>query len=117
MHDEIKAGSELYKVFSDSRAGRNVPVVVKSVGPKWITLDGFRSERFDKVTLRAEGGNSRLYLSKDIHDAEVARSSAWERLRRILDRHTPPEGLSTEAMQQAIDLLTAKKQAEIGDNS
>ncbi|MNU27291.1 hypothetical protein D3C71_156770 [compost metagenome] len=117
MNDEIKAGSELYKVYNDSRAGRNGTVVVKSVGPKWITMDGFRGERFDKATLRAEGGSSRLYLSKDIHDAEVARSSAWERLRRILDRHTPPEDLSTEAMLQAIDLLTAKKQAETGGNS
>lgn len=117
MNDEVKPGSELYKVYNDSRAGRNGPVVVKSVGPKWITMDGFRGERFDKTTFRAEGGNSRLYLSKDIYDAEVARSKAWERLRRILDRHAPPEGLTTEAMQQAIDFLTVKNQTEIGENS
>lgn len=118
MSDEIKAGSVLYKAYYDTRMrNRDGHVTVKSVGSKWITTAGSRPERFDAKTLRGESNSCRLYLSKDVHDAEVARSKAWERLRRILDRHTPPEDLGTEELQQAIDLLTAKKQAEIEEKS
>jgi hypothetical protein len=109
MQNEIKAGSELYKVFNDSRAGKDCSVTVKSVGPKWITIDGFRGERFDKETMRSESGHSRLYLSKEIREAEVARSSAWQTLRRLADRISAPEHLSTDDIKQAIDLLTAKQ--------
>ncbi len=109
MQNEIKAGSELYRVYNDSRVGKNGFVVVKGVGSKWITIDGFRAERFDKETLRAETGRSRLYISKDIHDAEVARSNAWQTLRRLADRPSAPEHVSTDDIKQVIALLTAKK--------
>jgi hypothetical protein len=109
MQNEIKAGSELYRVYNDSRAGSNGAVSVKSVGSKWITIDGYRGERFDKETFRSESGRSRLYLSKDIHDAETARSSAWQTLRRLADRTSAPEHVSTDDIKHVIDLLTAKK--------
>jgi hypothetical protein len=110
MQNEIKPGDQLYKVHYDSRMrSRDGHVTVKSVGPKWITTEGTRPERFDTQSLRGENSNVRLYLSKEIHDGELARSNAWQRLRRILDRHTPPEGVTAEALQQAIELLDPKQ--------
>ncbi len=109
MQNEIKAGSELYMAFYDGRSGRNGPVVVKSVGSKWITINEYRSERFDRQTLRSESGRSVLYLSKDIYDAKVEHASAWQALRRLVDRSIAPEHLTTDEIKQAIDLLRVKQ--------
>lgn len=110
MENTIKPGDQLYKVYNDSRmSNRNGHVIAKSVGSKWITTNESRPERFDTTTLRGENTNSRLYLSKEVYDAEAARANAWERLRKLLERYSPPEELTIEAMKQAIDLLTPKK--------
>ncbi len=115
MQDEIKVGSELYKVYNDSRVGRNGPVVVKSIGRSWITIDGHRSERFDRQTLRSERGGSRLYPTKEAHDAERNRGAAWLTLRRLTDRSFAPEHVTTEDIKAAIGLLVAKQQAGAGE--
>lgn len=110
MEQSIKPGDQLYKVHNDSRMrNRDGHVTVKSVGPKWITTEGIRPERFDAQTLRSENTHSRLYLSKELRDAEFARTNAWQHLKKLLDRYAPPEDLTTEAIQQAIDLISAKQ--------
>lgn len=113
MHEAIKSGSQLYKVQTDSRFGRNEHVVVKGIGPKWITIEGHRGERFDRVTLRSESLRSRLYLSKEVHDAEVLRVDEWQRLRRfVMDRYSPPSEIPTETFQQVLDILNAPKKEQ-----
>ncbi|NTF18164.1 hypothetical protein G6L37_07075 [Agrobacterium rubi] len=107
LPDDIKSGSQLYRVYNDSRVGRSEHVIVKGIGPKWITIDGHRGERFHRDTLRSEGNRSRLYLSKEIHDAELARSAAWNELRRLVTTtYVPPEELSTDTILEAVALLT-----------
>jgi len=109
MHEEIKVGSKLYKVYNDPRIGRNGYVTVKTIGTKWLTvLDGSREERFDPKTWRAESGRSQLHASKEVHDAARARIDAWHRLRRAMDRYTPPEHLSTADVLQMLELLLPK---------
>lgn len=109
MEKTIKPGDQLYKVHNDHRMrSRDGHVTVKSAGAKWITTtDG---QRFNTSDLRGDNTHSRLYLSKEIWDAEVARQNAWDRLRKLVERFSPPEALSTEDMKQAIALLTVKKQ-------
>ena len=116
MHGEIKVGSKLYKVYNDPRVGRNGDVTVKTIGTKWLTvLDGSREERFDPKTWRAESGRSQLYISKEVHDAIRARADAWHKLRRAMDRYTPPEHLSTEDIVQMLEvLLPTKKEPDNG---
>ena len=110
MHEEIKVGSKLYKVYYDPRVGRNGDVTVKTIGTKWLTvLDGSREERFDPKTWRAESGRSQLHASKEVHDAIQARSNAWHRLKRAMDRYTPPEHLSTEEIVQMLEVLLPTK--------
>lgn len=107
MEHSIKPGDQLYHVYNDSRDQRPGFITVKSVGKKWITSDQRRPHRFDIETLRSENGRSRLYLSKEIHDAEVERREAWGTLRNLIQSvYVPPEQVPTEDILKAIGLLT-----------
>lgn len=104
---EIAKGSVLYRVYDDRRDGPPREVTVLSVGRQWIAVDDYRAKRFDKETLRAEGGRSRLYPSKEAYEAEVARQTAWEALRqRVGQSHRIPEEVSTANVAAALELLS-----------
>lgn len=104
---EIAKGSLLYRVFEDRRDGPPREVTVLSVGRQWITVDDYRAKRFNKESLRAEGGRSRLYPSREAYEAEVARQTVWETLRQRVGRfHTVPEDVSSVNVATALGLLS-----------
>ena len=89
-------------------ASFDIPMVVTvtKVGRIWAELN--IRERISVENLVADGkpnrsSSGRCYLSKEIHDAELEISEAWNDLRNKIKHHNVPAGVTV------IDIEAAKK--------
>jgi hypothetical protein len=103
---EITKGSIFYLVYDDKRDGSSKEVTVTSVGREWIGVDDYRTKRFRKGTMISDCGRAKLYGSREVYEAELARKTNWDKLRQTVSATWKvPEDLSGEAIQKALDLL------------
>jgi hypothetical protein len=106
---DITQGSVLYRVYHDRRDGSPKEVTVTSVGREWIGVDDHRTKRFRKDTMIADAGRARLYPSKEVYEAELARRTNWQKLRQLVSsKWQVPEDLSSDDIRKALGLLTSK---------
>lgn len=111
--EDIVPGTKLWYVPSNPpRPGYEVEVA--KVGRVWIKLAGYRGERLDKDSLRADGGQftspGRAYRSRKEYEDEQTLRAAWSVFRQKVDcRNTCPEGVTLERIDQAAELLFPKE--------
>lgn len=111
-----KVGDSVWFVPGDSRITKAQALTVTKVGRQYIhaeepgrhwTVRRFRIENLREASSYGSGG--RLYRSEDDHTLAVRRDIAWARLRGAIDRrYGCPDGVTTEAIEQAAALLGVK---------
>lgn len=119
MAEKLTVGQKLWYV---PREKRNVwqarEVTVEKIGRKWASISHGR--RIDLEDWRVDGGQysspGRCYSSKEAWDAERARNMIWRTLRDNID-HTPPEGITTDAIRQAAALLGIQLPSDAQDST
>lgn len=105
----LSVGQRLWYVPSQHRWQSASYVTVKKGGRKWAELErGFSRIALD--SLYADGGQysspGRCYLSKEEHDQEVERQTAWSSLKRRLDaQYRCPDGVDSEDIRKVYSLL------------
>jgi hypothetical protein len=106
----LTVGQELWYAPADRRyLGGACAVRVLKVGRKWADVD-HHIGRVDAESLWVDGGKysspGRCWLSKETWEAEEARRSAWDQLRRdVYGQHPPPEHITTEQIENVRALL------------
>lgn len=124
MGDRVKAllaGQELWLVPSARYLGDPSLVTVGKVGRKWAEV---KDGKFDSVigrinveTLFLDGDGytsaGRCWLNRADWEAETSRQSAWEGLRRSIDRtYDAPPHVSHDSIKQIIALLAGPPATE-----
>lgn len=101
---EWKVGETLW--FVPDRHGGGFEVTIVAVGRKWLTLD-CKHGKCDRQTLALqEPFGNRVYPSKEEYESTRWRRIAWDRLSAaVRNQYGPPDGLTTEAIQEAMKLL------------
>lgn len=120
----LKVGQELWLVPREPRRRTSACfVTVKKIGRKWAEIDGpcWGGYRIDVNTLAVDGRGytspGQCYVDKAAWDFEALRQDTWMQLVRFMgNRYSPPEGVSTEDIKQAIRLM-APKSAETSGQS
>lgn len=108
----LTVGQELWFVHREKRSGAPRAVTVTKVGRKWVHLD-YCGLRIGIDTLVADGGDyaepGRCWVNREAWEAEEARSDAWERLRKYVDRQwRAPDGLTTARIEEILAALPAR---------
>jgi hypothetical protein len=103
----VKVGDVLWYQPSDTRY-KGHEITVTKVGRKYAYFEHNSRFSLDKGIHDCPGYSplGRVYADRTIREAEAALASAWLSLRKDFDcRWKPPEGVTTEAIQQARALL------------
>lgn len=102
-------GMEVFVVPTSSRREKPYTATIKSIGRKWITLDGYNG-RFDISDWRIDGGNysspGTVYPSEQVYNAEQELNKAWGKLSDVFRHHyTRHPDVTVEKIKQAAELL------------
>ena len=102
-----KVGDTLWWVGNDNARSQKEVTIVKA-GRTWLHLNN--GHRLCPNTLLVDGKGysspATCYVSQETYKAHLGRNQAWEKLRRKLDgKHRVPNGLSTENINKALELL------------
>jgi hypothetical protein len=86
MKRKLVPGQKLWLVYGNYSRREPKYVTVQKVGRKWATLVELDYDRVNVETLQFEKGRwgDRCYLSREEHEAEVARNRALSALRVAL---------------------------------
>ena len=98
---DLKRGDPCVAIYANSRGDEIRLGIVKSIGPKWITVGG---SRYCCDSGTGDFGWS-LYASIEAYEHRKARSAAWSRLRHIVDRYHPPADIQLASIEHATAIL------------
>jgi hypothetical protein len=111
----MQVGDKLWWVslldYGNSGNKRGREVTITKVGRVYLTLsNGYRVFR-DTLKVKSDYTTGvTVYFSELDHLTAHGRSEAWSSLRRLIDsKHTCPDHLSREEIDQAIELLSPPK--------
>lgn len=105
----VKKGDTIFVANSDSRLHhhREYEVVVRSVGPKWITTEG--GDKFDVRSGHGEYGYS-AYRSKQAYEDAKALDVAWGQLRAFVGYSVPATVTCPEQIDRALRTLRGEEE-------
>lgn len=108
--NKFKEGQALVYVPSEKRRGGPRPIVVNKIGRQWVYFEGLGLRgRFDKSTLRVDGGGyaspGQVYLTMEEYQQELDLSEAWSELRNKTQVWLGSEGLTARRVRLAMGIL------------
>jgi hypothetical protein len=77
---------------------------ITSIGRRWVKVGNVL--RFDRHTLYADiGGSARIWLSKEEHDEETAKTKELTRIKHYFSDYTAPRSLSLNQLREIASII------------